>query len=75
MLPAAQITGVNLPGNVYCTACGALLHCGMVAGDAICWCHDLPHVIPVPTALKAGDSGQKAGCLCPPCLKKLIDSQ
>ena len=74
MLPAGRINGMNLPGNVQCTACGALLRCGMVAGDATCWCHDLPHVIAVPSALKIDESAQKAGCLCPSCLKKLVDN-
>jgi hypothetical protein len=44
-----------------CAACGLPFHCGAKAGDARCWCADLPPLHPVP--------GQT--CLCPACLKDL----
>ncbi|MES2509701.1 MAG: cysteine-rich CWC family protein [Pseudomonadota bacterium] len=56
-----------------CPSCGTGLRCGMVAGDSQCWCFALPHVIPVPSDNKQ-DLAASAGCLCPACLQRLIDS-
>ncbi|NQW93293.1 MAG: cysteine-rich CWC family protein [Polaromonas sp.] len=54
-----------------CPQCGAGLRCGVVSGDATCWCFDMPRVIAVPTL----DATQKASCLCRDCLAQLIDEQ
>ncbi|RYX89978.1 MAG: nicotinate-nucleotide--dimethylbenzimidazole phosphoribosyltransferase [Comamonadaceae bacterium] len=65
-----------------CPRCGAGLRCGMVSGDATCWCYSMPHVVPVPASAALGKvSGGAAkipeadapGCLCPNCLQQLID--
>ena len=50
-----------------CPRCGAGLRCGMLAGDAGCWCAQLPRVMPVPAAQKG------AACFCPACLKQITD--
>ena len=54
-----------------CPQCGADLRCGVVSGDANCWCFDMPRVVAVPSA----DPAQKASCLCRACLAQLIDQQ
>ena len=51
----------------------------MVSGDATCWCYGLPHVVAVPSRPVLTDpsgqpDAQAPGCLCPACLKQLIDS-
>jgi hypothetical protein len=40
----------QLPDTSVCPGCGAGLRCGMVAGDAQCWCVQLPNIMPVPPA-------------------------
>ena len=50
-----------------CPRCGAGLRCGMLAGDAECWCARLPRVMPVPAAQNG------ASCFCPACLKQISD--
>ncbi|WP_371434840.1 cysteine-rich CWC family protein [Polaromonas sp.] len=62
---------VELPDSSRCPRCGAGLRCGMVTGDATCWCFAMPHAIPVPST----DKTKQAGCLCPACLQQLIDAQ
>ncbi|CDS51370.1 FIG00933213: hypothetical protein [Polaromonas sp. CG9_12] len=60
-----------------CPRCGADLRCGMVAGDAECWCVQLPPVMPVPRALPENalpDSGA-ASCFCRACLKQITDER
>ncbi|NDP62841.1 cysteine-rich CWC family protein [Polaromonas sp.] len=60
-----------------CPRCSAGLRCGMVAGDAECWCVQLPHVMPVPPALpeQALPESGAAFCFCPACLKQITDEQ
>lgn len=60
-----------------CPRCGAGLRCGMVAGDAECWCVQLPHVMPVPPALpgQALPDSSAASCFCPACLKLITDER
>ncbi|WP_096670690.1 cysteine-rich CWC family protein [Polaromonas sp. AET17H-212] len=41
-------TGASVPTNSSCPRCGATFRCGMVGGDAECWCVKLPHIMPVP---------------------------
>ncbi|NMM11755.1 MAG: cysteine-rich CWC family protein [Polaromonas sp.] len=68
-LPAADLT------NTLCPRCGAALRCGMVAGDAECWCVQLPNVMPVPfiQPLGAQPDQSAASCFCPACLKRITD--
>ncbi len=60
-----------------CPRCGAGLRCGMVAGDAECWCVQLPHVMPVPSAssVPALPDDNAAACFCSDCLKQLTDER
>ncbi|MBG6071827.1 MULTISPECIES: cysteine-rich CWC family protein [unclassified Polaromonas] len=60
-----------------CARCGAGLRCGMVAGDAECWCVQLPHVMPVPPVLSeyALPDSSAASCFCPACLKQITDER
>lgn len=63
--------GDNIPKhepNRTCGRCGAKFRCGVEAGDTICWCFELPHVLPV-------NGTQYNGCLCPECLRELIAAQ
>ena len=65
------------PDTSICPRCGAGLRCGMVAGDAECWCVQLPQVMTVPPALPEQalpDSGA-ASCFCPACLKQITDER
>jgi hypothetical protein len=71
------------PAASVCTRCGAVFRCGMVAGDAHCWCADLPALqqLPVPlpgnasvginVSADAQASEGDASCFCPACLKSL----
>ena len=47
------------------------------AGDAECWCVQLPHVMPVPSALPASvqPDNSAASCFCPACLKQITDER
>ncbi|UUZ62461.1 cysteine-rich CWC family protein [Polaromonas sp. P1(28)-13] len=45
----------------------------MVAGDAECWCVQLPLVMPVPSS-RAPDN-KAASCFCPACLKLITHEQ
>ena len=61
-----------------CPRCGAGLRCGMVAGDAECWCVQLPHVMPVPTERTPSPEGSalsSLSCYCPACLKLITDER
>nr|WP_061158999.1 cysteine-rich CWC family protein [Caballeronia temeraria] len=49
------------PGGQICERCGAPFRCGMLAGDAACWCAKLP-------ALPADRLRPGMRCLCPACL-------
>jgi hypothetical protein len=58
-----------------CPRCGAGLRCGMVAGDAECWCVQLPHVMPLPTERTPKAEGSTLSCYCPACLKLITDER
>ncbi|WP_341907511.1 cysteine-rich CWC family protein [Polaromonas sp. YR568] len=49
-----------------CPRCGAGFRCGMVSGDATCWCFQLPPVLPVPATDDTATT-----CFCPKCLAEL----
>ncbi|WP_087048022.1 cysteine-rich CWC family protein [Caballeronia ptereochthonis] len=53
-------------GTRVCAQCGAPFRCGMLAGDAACWCATLP-ALPL-DRLRPGVS-----CLCPACLAREIE--
>jgi hypothetical protein len=55
---------MNAVANSTCPRCAAAFRCGMVGGDAQCWCASLPPVTPLPVPL----AGTKASCFCPACL-------
>lgn len=54
-----------------CPRCGAGLRCAMAAGDAQCWCIQLPNVMPVP----ALPDNHADSCFCPACLQQITDEQ
>ncbi len=58
-------TGKTLEPNHTCGRCGAKFRCGVEAGDTLCWCLELPHILPV-------HGTQYNGCLCPECLRELM---
>jgi rubredoxin len=60
----------ELPNTSRCPRCGAGLRCGMVAGDAECWCTQLPLIMPVPAS-----TGSNASCYCPACLTQITDER
>ena len=65
------------PSTSVCPRCGAGFRCGMVAGDAACWCAGLPLLAELPvrlpnTAGKAKKEAVVASCFCQACLKSLI---
>lgn len=62
----------DLPNTSRCPRCGAGLRCGMVAGDAECWCTQLPLVMPIPSSTPTGSA---ASCYCPACLKHITDER
>jgi len=53
----------------------------MVAGDAQCWCVNLPHVMPVPASTPpegreaSADSASAASCYCPACLQLITENR
>ena len=76
--PSPETPGAGLPDTSptsVCPRCGAGFRCGMVAGDAQCWCVTLPHVMPVPAATPpqgseaSADSAAASSCYCPACLQ------
>lgn len=62
----ASETRNPVKGQRTCPRCGALFVCGLAAGEARCWCFDLPNVIPL-------SSLDVEGCLCPDCLRAAIE--
>lgn len=74
-------TDLNAHTSV-CPRCGAGLRCGNIAGDAHCWCAQLPNIMPVPAgrAPLAPSSPEAAGasaasCFCPACLQEITDAR
>ncbi|MDI1236263.1 MAG: cysteine-rich CWC family protein [Polaromonas sp.] len=68
--------GASLPSNASCPRCGAAFRCGMVGGDAECWCVKLPHVMPVPSSNPSSSIGtSEASCFCAACLQKITDDR
>ncbi|MDR5755696.1 cysteine-rich CWC family protein [Caballeronia sp. LZ035] len=49
-----------------CARCGAAFRCGVLAGDAACWCADLPK-------LPFDQLQTSATCMCPSCLAASIE--
>jgi hypothetical protein len=68
---------LKLANTSVCPRCGAGLRCGNVAGDAQCWCSQLPNVMPVPAArpVSALPDSSAASCFCPACLKQITDER
>ncbi|MDP2256201.1 MAG: cysteine-rich CWC family protein [Polaromonas sp.] len=66
---------VDLPDTSRCPRCGAGLRCGMLAGDAQCWCVQLPHVMPVPSGAPSTPDSSTTSCYCPACLKQITNEQ
>ncbi|MHB1199327.1 MAG: nicotinate-nucleotide--dimethylbenzimidazole phosphoribosyltransferase [Polaromonas sp.] len=65
----------ELPNTSLCPRCGAGFRCGNVAGDAQCWCAQLPHVMPLPVAASPPSSRPiAASCFCPACLKLMTEN-
>lgn len=54
-----------------CARCGATFSCAMAdpSDGQPCWCTTLPPVVPVPRP----GADANASCLCPGCLRQLID--
>ncbi|UUZ72750.1 cysteine-rich CWC family protein [Polaromonas sp. P1(28)-8] len=82
--PSPETPGAGLPDTSptsVCPRCGAGFRCGMVAGDAQCWCVKLPHVMPVPTSTPpqsreaSTDSASAASCYCPACLQLITTNR
>ncbi|MBK6638290.1 MAG: cysteine-rich CWC family protein [Rhodocyclaceae bacterium] len=55
--------------NTRCSACGAALQCGAIAGNTQCWCMELP-ALPLPADATHTDQG----CLCRRCLELALAS-
>lgn len=72
---AAAPTTPALTNTSVCPRCGAGLRCGMVAGDAECWCVQLPHIMPVPSERSTQLEGSALSCFCPTCLKQITDER
>ncbi len=51
-----------------CPRCGAIFTCGLITRQEHCWCFDLPKV-------KLKSEERLKSCLCPNCLKTLIENQ
>ena len=65
MLEQSDLSGVApQPTAQSCSVCGTAMRCGMLAGDAVCWCTQGPKL--PPEALRAGTT-----CMCPTCLNAL----
>ncbi|MDI1273559.1 cysteine-rich CWC family protein [Polaromonas sp.] len=67
--------GASMPPNSSCPGCGATFRCGMVGGDAECWCVKLPHLLPVPSSPSSTTGTTGASCFCPTCLQKITDER
>ncbi|MBP9219116.1 MAG: cysteine-rich CWC family protein [Sterolibacterium sp.] len=61
---AAQLSGMTL--CAFCAGCGRRFTCGVEAGQAHCWCFDLP-AWPVAGHPEVAE-GRDARCYCPECL-------
>ncbi|HEY6897725.1 MAG TPA: cysteine-rich CWC family protein [Rhodocyclaceae bacterium] len=56
--------------NSVCPSCGRDFSCGAKAGQARCWCFDLPAAPALP--MPEGPLGAAvASCYCPDCLRRL----
>jgi hypothetical protein len=76
MSPQAAPTTTAAPADTsVCPRCGAGLRCGMVAGDAECWCVQLPHVMPVPSERTPSPESSAPSCFCLACLKLITDER
>ncbi|MDP3796865.1 MAG: cysteine-rich CWC family protein [Polaromonas sp.] len=85
--PSPETPGAGLPNTSptsVCPRCGAGFRCGMVAGDAQCWCVQLPHVMPVPALTPStppqgseasADSAAASSCYCPACLQLITTNR
>lgn len=51
-----------------CPQCNQKFTCGIADGESICWCFDLPNIIPLDEI-----SNTSSDCLCPQCLQDKID--
>ncbi|MEO5660104.1 MAG: cysteine-rich CWC family protein [Polaromonas sp.] len=72
------MTAAEIKANTsVCPRCGAGLRCAMVAGDAECWCVQLPNVMPVPSVppVPALPVNSAASCFCPACLKEITNER
>lgn len=76
------MSSTDLKANTsLCPRCGAGLRCGNIAGDAQCWCAQLPNIMPVPATDSAAlvptgadaASASAASCFCPACLQEITD--
>ncbi|MDR5778174.1 cysteine-rich CWC family protein [Caballeronia sp. LZ065] len=63
---AAQAPPATMAVAQTCARCGAAFRCGVLAGDAACWCADFPKL---PFDRLQAD----AACLCPSCLAAAIE--
>jgi Cysteine-rich CWC len=63
-----------LSASSICPRCGAAFRCGMAAGDAECWCIQLPQVMPLPSSSPAAPDIAAVSCLCPVCLQQKLDT-
>ncbi|MBK0404468.1 hypothetical protein I5M27_15825 [Adhaeribacter sp. BT258] len=52
----------NAKTTISCFHCGAVLVCGAINGDAICWCDSLPNLMPL--------NEKTTSCYCQECLEK-----
>lgn len=57
----------NPPTAAACPRCGIAFTCGMKAGQALCWCAELPPILPPEPLL--------GRCFCPDCLRLLAHSE
>jgi len=60
------------PTTSVCEACGATFRCGLLGGDAACWCSELPSI--PPERLRKPDGSRRMTCLCPACLGALANT-
>jgi hypothetical protein len=49
-----------------CGRCGAKFTCGPEAGQAACWCAELPHIM---------ELSAEGDCYCPACLRTMIEAR
>jgi cysteine-rich CWC protein len=58
------MSGAKIIDDDICPTCGSANGCGIVRGDATCWCFTLPHVLPL------NENGGR--CYCRKYLTRLI---